>query len=51
MKLDKKSNRRQLAMPAGPALRRAARKAREIARRYGTPLYVMHRGKVVAEKP
>jgi hypothetical protein len=33
------------------ALRRSARRAREIARMYGTPIYVMKDGKVVALKP
>jgi hypothetical protein len=35
----------------GRALRRAGQVARETARRYGTPVYVWKRGKVVAEKP
>jgi hypothetical protein len=33
------------------ALRRSARRAREIARMYGTPIYVMKDGKIVALKP
>jgi hypothetical protein len=33
------------------ALRRSARRAREIARMYGTPMYVMKDGKIVALKP
>ncbi|HEX6793871.1 MAG TPA: hypothetical protein VF304_08465 [Casimicrobiaceae bacterium] len=33
------------------ALRRAARRARETARRCGTPIYVMKDGKVVAIEP
>ncbi len=33
------------------ALRRAARRAREVARMHGTPIYVMKDGKVVALKP
>ena len=33
------------------ALRRAARRAREVARMYGTPIYVVKDGKVVAIKP
>lgn len=33
------------------ALRRSARRAREIARMYGTPIYVMKEGKIVALKP
>lgn len=35
----------------GRSLRRAAKQAREIARMYGTPVYVMKNGKIVAEKP
>jgi len=33
------------------ALRRAGKRARQIARMYGTPVYVWKNGKVVAEKP
>jgi hypothetical protein len=33
------------------ALRRAARAARKTARMYGTPVYYMRDGKIVAEKP
>jgi hypothetical protein len=33
------------------ALRRSARRAREVARMYGTPIYVMKDGKVVAIEP
>ena len=35
----------------GRALRRSAKKARQIARMHGTPVYVWKDGKVVAEKP
>jgi hypothetical protein len=35
----------------GRSLRRAAKEARKIARMYGTPIYVLRNGKVVAEKP
>jgi hypothetical protein len=35
----------------GPALRRAAKAARKIARMYGTPIYILRDGKIVAEKP
>jgi hypothetical protein len=35
----------------GRALRRAARRARETARKHGTPIYVSKYGKVVAIKP
>jgi len=37
--------------PAGRALRRSARVARETARIHGTPIYLWKNGKVVAEKP
>jgi hypothetical protein len=32
-------------------LRRAAKRAREVARRYGRPIYIWKDGKVVAVKP
>jgi hypothetical protein len=32
-------------------MRAAARRARRIARMYGTPIYVWENGKVVAKKP
>jgi hypothetical protein len=34
----------------GRALRRSARRAREIARMHGTPIYVLKHGKIVAVK-
>ncbi len=37
--------------PAGRALRRSARVARKTARAHGTPIYIWHEGKIVAEKP
>ena len=43
--------RDDLTLAIGRALRRAARRAREIARKHGTPIYVMKDGKVVAIKP
>ena len=33
------------------ALQRSARRAREVARMHGTPIYVLKDGKVVAIKP
>jgi hypothetical protein len=33
------------------AVRRSARTARQVARMYGTPVYIWKDGKVVAEKP
>jgi hypothetical protein len=35
----------------GHALIRAQKAARKIARMYGTPIYFLRNGKVVAEKP
>ncbi len=32
-------------------LRRAAKRARQVARMHGTPIYIMKNGKVVAVKP
>jgi len=34
----------------GRALRRSARRAREVARMHGTPIYVLKKGKIVAIK-
>ena len=39
------------AKVVGVALRQAARSARRTARMYGTPIYVLEHGKVVAKKP
>lgn len=39
------------AAGVGRSLRRAAKDARKTARMYGTPIYVLKNGKVVAEKP
>lgn len=33
------------------ALKRASKQAREVAKMYGTKIYVMRDGKIVAEKP
>jgi hypothetical protein len=43
--------RDELTLAIGRALRRAALRARETARKPGTPVYVMKDGKVVAIKP
>jgi hypothetical protein len=32
-------------------MRLAAKSARKIARMYGTPIYILERGKIVAKKP
>jgi hypothetical protein len=49
----RKSPKRQESFAAGVGrgMRRAARTAREVARRYGTPIYVWGNGKVVAKDP
>lgn len=39
------------ATNVGRALRRAGRNASKIARAYGTPVYLVRDGKIVAEKP
>jgi len=39
------------AVLVGRALRRSAKKARQLARMHGTLVYVWKDGKVVAEKP
>lgn len=44
-----KSN--QLSRVVARGLRRAARRARETARRYGMPIYIWKDGKIVAVKP
>jgi len=41
------SNREEMASGALAALRRAARKAVELARRTGTPAYVVENGRIV----
>jgi hypothetical protein len=49
--LDKKTNGKEFALQVGRALRRAAKVARKTARMYGTPIYILRDGKIVAEKP
>jgi len=39
------------AAMVGRALRRSAKKARQVARMHGTRVYVWKDGKIVAEKP
>jgi hypothetical protein len=41
----------EFSRAVGRALKRSARRARQIARLYGTPVYVIRNGKVIAEKP
>jgi hypothetical protein len=52
MKRQRKSAGSQtLAEGAGRALRRAARRAQETARQYGTPVWVISDGRLVALQP
>jgi len=41
----------EFSRAVGRALRRAAKRAREVARMHGTPIYIWKDGKVVAVKP
>lgn len=49
--VDRKTNGKEFTLQVGRALRRAAKAARKTARMYGTPIYVLRDGKIVAEKP
>ena len=53
MKSAKRPGKKQrgVAPTAEAAMLRAARRAREVARRFGTPIYVLRDGKIVALKP
>ncbi len=51
MKTRTRRARAKTAPMALPALRRAAKVARKVARMHGTPIYVWRNGKVVALKP
>ena len=53
MTIRRKSPRKKESFAAGVGrgMRRAARTAREVARRFGTPMYVRENGKVVAMDP
>jgi hypothetical protein len=48
---NKKKPAKTFAAAVGRALRRAGKAARKTARAHGTPIYVMVRGKIVAQKP
>ena len=50
-KVRKNGTSEDFSLAVGRALRRAARRAREVARMHGTPVYVVKNGKVVAIKP
>ena len=43
--------RKSIPFSAEAAMRRAAKRAREVARKFGTPIYYMKNGKIVAENP
>jgi hypothetical protein len=51
MKTKKRRQKKDTLAGVGPALRRAALVARKTARMYGTPIYILRDGKIVAEKP
>jgi len=42
---------KRFAATVGRALRRAGQQARKTARAHGTPVYLWHNGKIVAQKP
>ncbi len=46
-----KKRKAAIPFPAAAAMRRAAARAREVARRFGTPIYFIRDGKIVAGKP
>ena len=46
-----KNNSKNFPTAIGRALYRAGLTARKTARMYGTPVYILRDGKVVAEKP
>ena len=48
---NKKSSSKDFPTAIGRALHRAGLAARKTARMYGTPVYFLRDGKVVAEKP
>lgn len=43
--------RKSIPFSAEAAMRRAAKRAREVARQFGTPIYYMKDGKIIEEKP
>jgi hypothetical protein len=47
----KAQSSKEFSAAVGRALRRAAKVARKTARMYGTPIYIVKNGKIVAEKP
>jgi hypothetical protein len=51
MKTKTRKQKKDTLAGVGPALRRAALVARKTARMYGTSVYFIRDGKIVAEKP
>jgi hypothetical protein len=52
VKAPKRPKRRDsFAAGVGRALRQAAKTARKTARMYGTPIYIVEDGKIVAKRP
>lgn len=49
--MSKSSRNREFTKGIERALKRAAAEARRVARRYGTPIYVVENGKIVAKDP
>jgi hypothetical protein len=47
----KKSGQQAFVNGIGRALRKAAQDARRTARQWGTPIYILQDGKIVAKKP
>ena len=47
----RKNTSDEFTRAVGRALRRSARRAREVARMHGTSIYVVKNGKIVAIKP
>lgn len=47
----KKARKPSHPFPAEAAMRRAAKRARAVARKFGTPIWIMKDGKIVAVKP
>jgi hypothetical protein len=50
-KRSKQTPQTKFSADVGRALKRSAQRARRVARMYGTPIYVMQNGKIVALKP
>ena len=47
----RKPSKNSLAAQAGRALRRAALRARKVARMHGTAIHFMRNGRIVSERP